>query len=250
AGGTAELNLDWRSNLPLNGKKIIVTRPEIRAGKLSLMLRDLGAEVVLLPTIKTRTLHGSLDGVNLNGYDWIGFTSVTGVEALMELLNETGRDVRELGSAKIAAIGSATKDALNSHGLKVDFVPEIFDGVHLAEGLTKSGGKILLLRAENGTPEIQNTFINYGIIAEQICIYRTDYVKLSHVPKFADIIIFTSSSTVRGFAENSNSLRDSLAVCIGKQTADEALRAGFNNIRIAEQATISDIVNACVSINS
>ena len=245
AGKTAALNLSWRENLPLVNKRIIITRPKNRAEKLSVMLRDLGAEVILMPTIKTSTLHGSLDGVELSGYDWAGFTSVTGVETLFELLAETGRDIRELGRAKIAAIGPATKDALKSHGLRVDYMPEIFDGQHLAEGLANFGGKILMFRAENGTPEIEATFMKYGIFAEQICIYRTDYVKLSHVPSFADTIIFTSSSTVRGFAENITDMREVLAVCIGKQTAGEAMRAGFTKIRIAEQATVEAIVRAC-----
>ena len=198
-----------------------------------------------MPTIKTRIIHGSIDGVNLSGYDWAGFTSVTGVEALFNLLCETGRDIRELGRAKIAAIGQATKDALNSHGLKVDYMPAVYDGHHMAEGLSQSGGRVLMFRAENGTPEIEAVFRNYGINAEQICIYRTDYVKLSRIPSFADIIIFTSSSTVKGFAANTDTLRGALAVCIGRQTADEALKAGFSRIRIAEQADIDSLVKAC-----
>ena len=244
AGKVASLNLEWRSKLPLNGKRIIITRPEGRAEKLSSILRDMGAEVILMPTIKTRILHGSIDNVSLSGYDWAAFTSVTGVEALFTLLNESGRDIREL-DGKIAAIGSATKEALNSRGLRVDYMPGIFDGYHLAEGLAEMGGKILMFRSENGTPEIESVFMKYGIDAEQICIYRSDYVKLSHVPKFADIIVFTSSSTVRGFAVSTDSLRGSWAVCIGPQTAYAALKAGFSHIRVAEQADIDSLVEAC-----
>lgn len=249
-GKVAGLNLSWRENLPLNGKRIIITRPEGRSEKLSLMLRDKGAEVIIMPTIRTRVIPDSIEGVNLSGYDWIGFTSVTGVEALFGLLSESGRDIREIGNAKIAAIGSATCEALRFHGLSVEYVPEVFDGEHLAEGLSHKlgkNGKVLMFRAEKGTPEIDNIFMKYGIYPTNICIYRTDCVKLRHVPKEADIIIFTSSSTVRGFlaADNTGLFRGALAVCIGKQTADEAVRAGFSRVRIAEQATIEAIVRAC-----
>ena len=247
-GKTASLNLDWRKNFPLSNQRIIITRPEERASKLAGMLRDLGAEVILLPTIKTSTIHNSLDGVKLSGFDWLGFTSVTGVNAFFELLAENDRDIREIGNAKIAAIGQATKDALKSHGLKVDFMPEIYDGKNLAEGLvkiSKTNVKILMLRAENGTPEINETFRNYGINVNEICIYRTDYVKLAHVPKFANKIIFTSSSTVRGFCASVDNMREVECVCIGVQTAEEARKFGFHNIRIAEQATIESIVRAC-----
>ena len=247
-GKVASLNLSWRENLPLNGKRIIITRPEGRADELALKLRDLGAEVILLPTIKTSILHGSLDDVRLSGYDWIGFTSVTGVNALFELLSETGRDIREIGNAKISAIGSATKDALNAHGLRVDYMPEIFDGFHMAEGLSQFGGKILMFRSENGTPEINSVFMKYGIEAENICIYRTDYVKLCKVPELADIIIFTSSSTVKGFCANTEALHEATALCIGKQTAEEAMKSGFTRIKVAEQAITKALLEACINI--
>ena len=102
-----------------------------------------------------------------------------------------------------------------------------------------------MFRAQNGTPEINEVFRKYGTDAEQICIYRTDYVKLSHVPNFTDIIIFTSSSTVKGFAMSVSGLRDSLAVCIGSQTAEEAVNVGFSRVRIAERADIESLVKAC-----
>ena len=243
-GTVSSLKLDWRKNLPLVSKRIIITRPQSRAGILASKLRDMGAEVIIMPTIKTSIIHGAIDDVNFAGYDWAGFTSVTGVESLISLLRESGRDIREL-DGKISAIGSATKDALTSHGLKVDYVPKVFDGCHMAEGLSQLGGKILMFRAENGTPEIDTVFTKYGMTFTNICIYRIDYVKLSHVPEFADIIIFTSSSTVKGFAVNTSTLREALAVCIGHQTADEAVKAGFERVRIAEQADIASLVKAC-----
>ena len=244
-GQVAGLSLECRNSLPLHDKRILITRPAGRGEKLSRMLRDLGAEVLHIPTIRTSTIHGSLAGENISGYDWIGFTSVTGVHALFELLRESGRDIRELGGAKIAAIGGATADALREHGLKVDFVPEVYDGVHLAGGLSHFGGKILMFRALNGTPEINNTFTKYGISIREICIYRTDYVKLIHVPKDINIIIFTSSSTVRSFCGSVKDMRGVRAVCIGKQTANEARNAGFYDVVVAEQASVEGIVKAC-----
>ena len=245
-GKTAGLNLNWRDSLPLNGRRIIITRPAGRAETLASRLRDYGAEVIHLPTIRTTTLHGALEGVDLAGYDWAGFTSVTGVTALFELLAESGRDVRELGAAKIAAIGKATADALRAHGLRVDYVPEIYDGVHLAEGLAERGGKVLMFRAKSESDDVGAAFRNYGIDAEHVCIYRIDSVQLVHIPKFSDIIIFTSASTVRGFCENST-MRNVKAVCIGRQTADEALRLGFTGVVIAEQADIDSLVKAVLS---
>ena len=102
-----------------------------------------------------------------------------------------------------------------------------------------------MFRALDGTEDIDETFRKYGINAEKVCIYRTDYVKLFHVPKFTDTIIFTSASTVRGFCLSVNNMREVRAVCIGRQTADEAKGLGFTDIVIAEQATLEAIVRAC-----
>ncbi|MBQ7665991.1 MAG: uroporphyrinogen-III C-methyltransferase, partial [Synergistaceae bacterium] len=97
AGHAANLNLNYREHLKLRDKRIIITRPEGRAKELSRMLRDEGAEVIIMPTIKTSVIHHALENVSLSGYDWLGFTSVTGVNAFFELLCESGRDIREIG---------------------------------------------------------------------------------------------------------------------------------------------------------
>ena len=235
-GNVADLNLDWRKNLPLNNKRILITRPAGRGEKLAALLRDEGAEVIIMPTIKTSVIKNSLDNKNLSGYDFIGFTSVTGVEAFFELLRDSNRDIREIGGAKIAAIGQATAEALKNHGLRVDFVPKIFDLENLVSGIS---GRVLILRASNG-PKISKNF-------DEICIYKTDFVKLNHVPEFLDIIIFTSASTVRGFAESVKDMREIKAVCIGKQTADEAKRQGFINIKVAKQAAMQEIFNSIMN---
>ncbi|MBQ7666148.1 MAG: uroporphyrinogen-III synthase, partial [Synergistaceae bacterium] len=138
-------------------------------------------------------------------------------------------------------------DSLKAHGLHVDYVPNVFDASNLAEGLSHLGGRILMMRAVEGTKDINETFRKYGISYEEICIYRTDYVELKHVPKFADIIIFTSASTVRGFTHNISGLRDVVSVCIGIQTAGEARREGFTRIKIAERATVKSLFEAVMS---
>ena len=130
----------WRGALPLSGVRVLVTRPRGRAGRLSRMLRDAGAEVAEFPCIATEPLTGPLP--LLEGAGWVGFTSVTGVEAFFGLLASVGGDVRELGAARVAAIGPATRDALRRRGLRVDYMPDVYDGAHIAEGLTDRMRKI------------------------------------------------------------------------------------------------------------
>ena len=234
---------DWKRSLPLAGLKVIVTRPKERAGRLSKMLRDRGAEVLELPAISTRTLDVQLPP--LDGCGWVCFTSVTGVESFFELLNRGKMDVRSLGSAKLAAVGPATAQALAAHGLRVDYVPEVYDGVHLAEGLLRQplGGRILLLRARDVSPDLTAKLKEGGAVFSEFSVYETLYEKPPVTPKDADAAVFTSASTVRGFKAAFPELKVKYACCIGRQTAEAAKQAGFENIRVAAKAALEDLIN-------
>ena len=233
---------EWKKFLPLSGRKLIVTRPRGRAGKLSAKLRGLGAEVVECPCISTRTLDVKLP--QLSGWSWIGFTSATGVEAFFELLAKEGRDVRETGGAKIAAIGKATMEALRARGLSVDYVPEVYDGASLADGLAPlaAGGKVLMLRAKDGSPELTEHLRAAGADFTEFALYETTYEKPAVLPDGADAALFTSASTVRGFAAAFGGPVVKTACCIGRQTAEEAAKHGFEEIRTAEKATLDSLI--------
>ena len=244
-GDVAKLaeRFSWRGSLPLSGKKVIVTRPRNRQGRLCKMLRALGAEVIELPTIATVPLDSAVLP-DFDGAEWLGFTSATGVECFFALLAREGRDVRGIGRAKIAAIGPATARALNERGLTVDLVPSVYDGAHLAAELTEAarGRRIVMLRAQDGSAELTQTLRAKGANFIEIALYRTEYVKPAFQPRNADAVLFTSASTVRGFKAACPYLDVPLACCIGTQTAREAERAGLKNIRVAAKATLEDLI--------
>ena len=93
---------DWFDQLPLKGEAVIVTRPEDRAGALSGKLRQLGAEVLEYPCIRTvpilpcPALEQALG--NISRYQWLAFTSPAGVDTLWAWLDARGMDVRALGA--------------------------------------------------------------------------------------------------------------------------------------------------------
>jgi len=234
---------DWKRYLPLSGLRVVVARPRERAGKLSKMLRDRGAEVVELPTISTLTLDVRLP--LFAGCGWVCFTSVTGVESFFELLRKEAKDVRSLGAAKLAAVGPTTAKALESYGLRVDYVPEVYDGVHLAEGMLRlaAGSKIILLRAKEVSPDLSDKLKAGGADFSEVAVYETLYEKPVITPKDVDVAVFTSASTVRGFKAAFPELKVKFACCIGRQTADEASKAGFVNVRVAAGATLEDLIS-------
>ena len=235
-------DLDWRGLLPLSGKRILVTRPEHRKPRLGRMLRDRGAEVVQLPCIGTEILDGMLP--SFEDYEWAVFTSPTGVEAFFERLRREKRDVRSLGATKMAAVGPSTLKALEMRGLMVELMPERYDGAALGGLLAgRACGRVLLLRAERGAPELLDILREAGVEYDEFPLYRT--LRTEGLEKIdmreIDAAAFASASSVRSFAA-SYPKADIKAVCIGERTAEAAREAGLATY-VAEKATLSDLVN-------
>jgi len=122
--------LHWQDQRPLAGRRIVVTRTRKQASALSDQLRDLGAEVIELPTIRIEPpsdLRAFAELVqDAHAYDWIVFTSPNGVTAFFEMFYKLYGDARDIGGARIAAIGPATAQRVRNFHLKVDLQPDEF----------------------------------------------------------------------------------------------------------------------------
>ena len=125
---TLRSKLNWFEKLPLFGKSIAVTRTRKQAGEFVERLRSLGADAFELPTIR---IEPPLDKrefyelvVDSHLYDWIVFTSPNGADAFFTAFFEIYHDARDLGAARIAAIGPATAERVRSYRLQVDVQPE------------------------------------------------------------------------------------------------------------------------------
>src|SRR6266550_1455129 len=123
-------DLNWYEKRPLSGKRIVVTRTRKQASALSNKLRALGAQVIELPTIRIEPpsdLRAFAELVqDAHAYDWIVFTSANGVEAFFEIFFKLYDDAREIGGARIAAIGPATAQRVRDFRLHVDLQPDEF----------------------------------------------------------------------------------------------------------------------------
>src|SRR5437879_2370813 len=112
----------------LSGVRVLVGRARHQAEALSSGLRKLGAKVIEIPFIEIRRprSYKPLDLAlrNLHDYDWLILTSVNGVDALWGRLFKLRLNKKHLQHLKIAAIGPATRKAIEKRGLKVHIVPE------------------------------------------------------------------------------------------------------------------------------
>lgn len=254
----------WYEKLPLAGCKVLVTRPRMLASQMAEKLRVQGAEVLELPAISTEAvadnqiLRECLE--RLAVYQWIVFTSPTGVRVFFEQMKQAGMDIRTLGAAKIAAIGEGSKKALWEHGLITDLMPDIYDGEHLGRALAQKceqNARILLPRASLGNHEILEALKERpDIRIDDIPTYDTRYVRQEYLdqaklfePGKTVFAVFTSASTVRGFAQAARGMDFSkvTAACIGKQTRAAAAALGMKTF-MSRQATIDSLLELVIEM--
>src|SRR6266404_3272372 len=209
-------DLKWYEGRPLSGKRIMVTRTRKQAGALSSQLRALGADVFELPTIRIEPPTDLREFGQLvqdaHGYDWILFTSPNGVDAFFEMFFKLYDDAREIGAAKIAAIGPATAQRVKDFHFHVELQPEEFVAEAIVKEFRKQGGienlRILLVRAEKARDVLPKELSALGAIVDEAFAYRTVLetrdttgARRQLANEGADLITFTSSSTVENFLE-------------------------------------------------
>jgi uroporphyrinogen III methyltransferase/synthase len=191
-----------------------VTRSRGQANQLADKLTELGADVIELPTIRFAepTDRQAIADVlfELNSYEWLIFTSPNGVTSFFDYFFKGFDDLRDLGGARIAAVGPGTAAKLKDLHLRVDVMPEESVSSKIVGALLKEqtieNVKIAILRAEVANRELPNELEKHGAIVDDIACYKTlpETEDLTGaVAKFtetgADWITFTSSSTVNHF---------------------------------------------------
>jgi uroporphyrinogen III methyltransferase / synthase len=206
--------LNWFEKLPLFGKRIAVTRTRKQASGFVERLRELGADAFELPTIRIEPPLNKREFYELVAdshiYDWIVFTSPNGADAFFTAFFEIYHDARDLGAARIAAIGPATAERVRSYRLQVDVQPEKFVAEEIIEALQKETSlenlKILLARSEGAREALAVELTRRGAIVDEAVAYRTvpeTNDLTGGIRRFreeeVDMITFTSSSTVENF---------------------------------------------------
>ena len=210
---TERKKINWFEKRPLFGKRIVVTRTREQAGDLSKALRDLGADVIELPTIRIEPPEDHLGFAEMvttaHEYDWLVFSSPNGVERFFDAFFAAYDDARSLGHPRIAAIGNGTAKKIRDYRFAVDLIPERFVAEGLIEAFKKQNVEnltMLWVKAAESRDIIGDGLAALGAIVDECIAYRTvpeteDYTgaRASLAENGADLITFTSGSTVEHF---------------------------------------------------
>jgi uroporphyrinogen III methyltransferase/synthase len=263
-------HLRWFDARPLFGKSILVTRPREAAAELTDMLESLGAQAIEAPMIRILPPddYGPLDEACavINTFDWVVFTSGNAVDAFMQRLTRTGRDLRALGGVRLCAVGPATTERLAGYGLKVDLVPHEYKAETLAHALSQSGEvrglRIFLPRADIGREVVAEELRKHGAVVSEAVAYRTVIAEAERegepdiyrmlLDRRIDVVTFTSASAVRSFVKllgaepAADLLRTTVVASIGPVTAEAAAQYNIATTIIPAQYTIPALVNAIV----
>jgi uroporphyrinogen III methyltransferase/synthase len=216
-GGVVSLRdrLNWFEERPLFGKRIVVTRTRQQAGDLSRQLKSFGADVYELPTIRIEPAPNKMEFGQLvleaHKYEWIIFTSPNGVQSFFDMFFKIYKDAREIGGAKLVAIGPGTEKKLREFHLGADFVPQKAVAESLVKELIEHAGSIenqtiLWVRPEGARDVVAAALNKEGAIVDEAIAYRTvpetNDITGGHArfrDEGADVITFASSSAVDSF---------------------------------------------------
>jgi uroporphyrinogen III methyltransferase/synthase len=256
--------VSWLVRRPLQGKRVLVTRPRGQARRLAALLEARGAEVVTLPTIAIAPPEdwGPLDAAirMLGAYRWVVFTSVNGVEAFQARLILAGLDARSLAGRLVAAIGPETAERLRRAGVEPDLVPDEYRAEGLLEALAARldrQDRVLIVRAADAREVLPRELAARGHAVTVVPAYRTvvaqagaERVRTLLESGRLDAVTFTSSSTVRGLlaligpAKAHQLLKDVVVAAIGPVTAETATEHGLRVDVIPGDYTIPALADA------
>lgn len=255
------------TQLPLQGKRIVVTRPRgsgEQGGDLEAALQAQGATTFSIPTIQLVPSENKelfrQTFASLPSYDWAIFTSPNAVEFFWQAVGEWGELSESLSNVRVAAVGPVTADALQKHGIQVDAMPAEFRGAEILATLGDVASKrILLPRSAKGADELPDSLRKSGATVNDLALYNPmplpiDSTAQAVLAEGVDVITFASGSAVSSFVQslaNQPQFADFwskvIVACIGPTTADVASTQGIPVHVVAQEHTAKGLVSAIVA---
>ena len=239
--------------LPLYGKRILVTAPRNYAYRLSEQIIKQGGLPVFMPTIETCYLsnYTKLDAAlnHIGEFDWIIFTSRNGITAFFHRMDDLDIPLSMVQKCHLCALGEDA-ESLSSFCGKVDLIPTESSPAGIVAELAKlpqiHDKKVLIPAPEVvGLPEpdvVPNlitdlrelgikvtpvpTYITQGLDASIYSI-ELDLIRQGMI----DVIAFSSTAEVESFLTMVNSQSDyerCIIACFGPYTTANAQKLGVD----------------------
>ncbi len=263
------IHTQLKKQKPLIGKSILVTRAKTQSGSLRDRLENLGAQILMLPTIRFEdpswtSVDKAIVELSKKQYDWVIFTSQNGVEFFDKRLDKKKKDWRLLSGSKVACIGKATANSLKEHGVRADLVPNKYVAEDLFRVLKQKVSlkekRFLLLRGDLSRPYLKDALKKAGALVKEVVVYKTKpesrpSAKLVKQLKdgFVDFVPFSSSSSVENLLDliGNNGKKPihskTKIISIGPITSKTVKSRGLKVFKQAREYSIDGVVEAILS---
>ncbi len=261
----------------LAGRTVLVPRAPERAAGLAATLRGAGAHVLVSPAIErapvedTAPVDGALARLVHGDFAWVVVTSVNAIDELLASAARQGVDLGDAARrARWAAVGPATRRALEAVGVTVELEPDENSARGLVaafaalppsdqastpadRGSTSRGrGVVLLPQGDLAAPTMHDGLHDLGYVPHVVTVYRTVTHTLAPDVVAAwragavDAVVLTSGSVAREVARQLGPRDDVVGVAIGDPTARAARDVGLRLDAVAERPTDAALAAALV----
>lgn len=264
----SQASVPHAASAPLTGRTVLVPRAPERAAGLAAMLRGADANVLVSPAIErarvedTAPVDGAVARLAHGDFTWVVVTSVNAID---ELVASAARQGVALGDAarraRWAAVGPATRRALEAVGTQVDLEPTENSARGLVTAfaalastdhtstspdqgsISRGRGLVLLPQGDLAAPTMHDGLHDLGYVPHVVTVYRTvthalapDVVAAWRAGE-VDAVVLTSGSVAREVARQLGPRDDVVGVAIGDPTARAARDVGLRLDAVAERPT-------------
>ncbi|MBA4136364.1 MAG: hypothetical protein C0518_03495 [Opitutus sp.] len=250
---------------PLDGRRIVITRPREQCGEWRTQLEAQGAEVIELPLIQVTKHYDKSTLVEifaeLGQYEWIVFTSANGARFFFEEFHKAFDDIRAMGLLRVAVVGEATAEVIRSKHLRIDLMPKKANADELAQLMLEresiDSAKILVVTGNLNRDTLVDKLHDAHAIVDRLPIYKTEETSLAADPvaadfreRGADAILFASPSAAQSFFDQAAAMKlgarakRPLAGSIGATTSAAMKQLGLPVDFEAAEASLDSLVEA------
>lgn len=236
----------------LAGLGVLIPRGGALGDRLAAAVSVRGGNAVIAPIIDfteptdARALADAVERLAAGEFDWLAVTSATTVDALVH------HGVLVPDATRVAAVGAATKAALEAAGVPVDFVPQsAFSAEAMVAEWPAPRGSVLIPQSAIAEPTLADGLASLGLSVTAVAAYRTvtldwgDEVTRRLNDGDFQAVLLTSASMARAVAAHwSTGASDTIVACIGQSTATAARAAGLPVAVVASDSTAEGLVSA------
>ena len=254
--------LRWFDRMPLFGKRVLITRPAEQAHEFARALYARGVEPILASTIAivppddVAAAHRAID--DLASYR-VGRVHLAKRRSTRSSIAWPRLTATRATSARPRSQRSAARppSGYARSGCAPTSIPAAFVSEEIGRALmqaTHTGDRILIYRAQEARDVLPQMLEDAGREPHVVAAYKTIFdvdPEFAQKVQRADVLTFTSASTVRGYVEllggataARDAARNKLIACIGPITAEAADEAGLHVDVVADVFTTEGLLDA------